>query len=148
MLRSARRDVILPYQSYPKMKSIGISAAAIVLLLAAPLRAQEPPRPLTQTPVRTQILSDSIFENVTTTVNHLEMAPGALLTNPHSHPGDLMGYIIEGSILTGLEHGELVRYDAGEMFYEPQGILHTHFQNASETEPARVLIVLITKAGS
>lgn len=129
------------------MKRISSSATVLGLsLMAACAQAQQQaPRPLTSTPVTSQQLTDSIFPSTTMTSNQIVLAPGATLTNPHSHPGDLFGYIVEGAVLTGLEHGELIRYEEGEMFYEPKGILHTHFQNASDTVPAKVLIVLIAK---
>lgn len=117
---------------------------ALVGVTAGAANAQDA-SPVSSQPVRSQLLTDSIFAGAQFASNELTLAPGAVLTNPHRHPGDLFGYIIEGAILTGLENGEPVRYDAGEMFYEPRGILHTHFQNASETEPARVLIILLTK---
>lgn len=119
--------------------------SALFLLGAVQSSHAQEPSPLSSQPVRSQVLTDSIFGGAQMASNQLTLAPGAVLTNPHRHPGDLFGYIIEGAVLTGLENGEPVRYEAGEMFYEPRGILHTHFQNASETTPARVLIVLLTK---
>lgn len=121
-------------------------ALLAIAIGCAPASAQTPAdQPLRSTPVLTQPVADPDLEGAVVTTTHLELVPGALLTNPHRHPGDLFGYVLEGAILTGLGNGIPTRYEAGQMFYEPRGILHTHFQNASETTPARVLVVLLTK---
>ncbi|MEX2584514.1 MAG: cupin domain-containing protein, partial [Gemmatimonadota bacterium] len=75
----------------------------------------------------------------------LELAPGAVLTNPHRHDAALFGYVLEGAILTSLEHGPIQRYEEGEMFHEPLRILHTHFENPDPDMPAQVLLVTIAK---
>mgnify|MGYP006176369777 CR=1 FL=1 len=63
------------------------------------------------------------FPSAEGTIDHIGWrAPGALLTNPHQHPGELFGYVLEGAILTSLENGPIQRYQAGEMFYEHRGV--------------------------
>ena len=104
-------------------------------------------QPLRSTPVLAQPLTgDPALQGKSVTTSRLELAPGALLTNPHQHPGELFGYILEGAILTSLDNGPIQRYEAGQMFYEHRGVTHTHFENESKTEPARVLIILIGDA--
>lgn len=118
---------------------------ALILNAPALVAQQASAQPLQSTPVLTQVLTDSVFDGTSMTTSQIELAPGALLTNPHSHPGDLFGYVLEGTVLTALGHGEVQKYEAGSMFYEPKGSLHTHFENESKTDPARVLIVLLTR---
>src|SRR5690606_27408117 len=117
-----------------------LSIVAVTLLLLVPLsvRAQQPAQ-LRSTPVLTQALADSSLAGVVLSSSVLELVPGAELTQPHRHDAELFGYVLEGVVLTGLEHGPIQRYEAGQMFHEPLGILHTHFANESPTEPARVL---------
>lgn len=120
---------------------------SLALIVYAPaLKAQQDTgQPLRSTPVLTQVLTDSVFGGASMTTSEIELAPGAVLTNPHSHPGDLFGYVLEGTVVTALNHAGIQRFEVGSMFYEPKGSVHTHFENASKTDPARVLIVLVSR---
>lgn len=116
------------------------TSAATAQQTSTPASAQ----PLRSTPVLAQPLTgDPALAGKSVTTSRLELAPGAVLTNPHQHPGELFGYILEGVVLTALENGPIQRYEAGQMFYEYRGVTHTHFENESKTEPARVLIIVI-----
>ena len=66
----------------------------------------------------------------------------------HRHPGSAYVYVIKGTVRWGIE-GEPVRVlQAGDSFYEPPAVLHTVAENASITEPATVLAVLILPDGA
>jgi quercetin dioxygenase-like cupin family protein len=119
---------------------------ALVLSFPAALAGQQQAstQPLRSTPVLTQALTgDPELAGKAVTISRLELAPGALLTDPHTHPAELFGYVLEGAVLTGLNNAPPQRYETGQVFYEYRGVTHTHFQNASETQPARVLVVRV-----
>jgi quercetin dioxygenase-like cupin family protein len=66
----------------------------------------------------------------------------------HRHPGSTYVYVIKGSLRLGIE-GQPVRLaHAGESFFEPLGALHTIAENASATNPASAIAVLIVPDGA
>jgi quercetin dioxygenase-like cupin family protein len=66
----------------------------------------------------------------------------------HHHAGSVMAYILEGSIRSQLRGGEVRVYHAGEAFFEPPGGEHLVSENASETEPAKLLAIFVAPEGA
>lgn len=62
---------------------------------------------------------------------------------PHRHPGPVFGYIIEGEYEWAIDDQPAKTLKAGDTFYEPGGCLHRVSKNASKTEKARVLAVVL-----
>jgi uncharacterized protein YbjT (DUF2867 family)/quercetin dioxygenase-like cupin family protein len=82
------------------------------------------------------------------TVHTIEFAPGAPGAPPHTHPGPIFGYIMEGEVLFQV-HGQSPRiYKAGDVFFEPDGCLHLLANNPNPRRPARLLAVLIGRPGA
>lgn len=75
----------------------------------------------------------------------VEYPPGAS-TPAHMH-GDsfVIGYVLEGSIRSRVD-GETNVYGVGESWTENPGASHELSENASETEPARILAIFISDA--
>jgi quercetin dioxygenase-like cupin family protein len=61
----------------------------------------------------------------------------------HRHPGHAFVYVLEGSIVMQMKGDEPVTLRAGQVFYERPGHVHAVGRNASRTEPAKFLVVLI-----
>ena len=73
-------------------------------------------------------------------------APGAK-TPAHRHGQSfVVGYVLEGAIRSKLGNGEERIYRAGESWTEKPGDRHTVSENASTTEPAKLLAMLIHDA--
>jgi quercetin dioxygenase-like cupin family protein len=53
----------------------------------------------------------------------------------HSHPCNVVGYVVSGSVLYQEEGKEAVILNKREVFFEPKNKRIVHFDNASETEP-------------
>jgi quercetin dioxygenase-like cupin family protein len=66
----------------------------------------------------------------------------------HRHPGLTMAYVLEGSIRSKVGDGPEQTYTAGQMFIETPDQVHAVSRNASSTEPARLLAILLTKKGA
>src|SRR6201989_968983 len=77
----------------------------------------------------------------------VEFAPGGG-SPAHKHPGAVFVYVLEGSVLTGLNEGEVKIYKAGESWYEEPGCIHRVARNASQTEKAKLLVFFVTQPGS
>lgn len=67
-----------------------------------------------------------------------ELAPGGKSQN-HGHQNSAMLYVLNGRGYE-INDGERVDWKAGDLVIVPPGTVHQHF-NASDTEPARVLII-------
>ena len=90
----------------------------------------------------------------------LSVAPGKVLSSqivnyppggaskPHHHDADVFAFVLSGSIRSRTEgHGEAKVYHAGEGRFERRGEHHVVSENASQTEPASMLVVYVHDAG-
>jgi quercetin dioxygenase-like cupin family protein len=66
----------------------------------------------------------------------------------HHHAGSVMAYILEGSIRSQIKGGEARIYHVGEAFFEPPGSEHAVSENASQTEPAKLLAIFVAPEGA
>lgn len=65
----------------------------------------------------------------------------------HRHPASTYAYVTKGAVVSRLGDGPEKRYDAGQAWSESPGQAH-YIVNASRTEPAQLLVILVTKAGT
>ena len=74
----------------------------------------------------------------------VEYGPG-VATVGHIHPKSAFIYatVLEGAIRTSVNDGPAVIYRAGQNFPEMPGDRHTLDENASKTEPAKLLAVFV-----
>jgi quercetin dioxygenase-like cupin family protein len=74
----------------------------------------------------------------------VEYGPG-VSTRGHIHPKSAFIYatVLEGAIQTSVNDGPVVTYRAGQNFSEMPGDRHTLDENASKTEPAKLLAVFV-----
>ena len=86
-------------------------------------------------------------ENPEVLVLEIDIAPGAE-SPPHRHNAHVFVYVLEGTMNMQVAGGELVTLEAGEMFYEDPDSTHTVSQNASSTEPAKILVQFIKSIGA
>ena len=124
-------------------------ALSLSTLVASAGAAQtaEPARPMRFQKVLDQALQDPELKGYTMQTQLAELAPLATDTVDHRHGAEVFGYIIDGAIVTQVNGGARTTYSAGQMFYEPRGALHGHFENPSADKPARVLILFLIKDG-
>lgn len=72
----------------------------------------------------------------------VDYPPGAV--DPvHRHDAYALVYVLEGSIVMGVRGGKTVTLTPGQTFYEGPNDVHTVGRNASQTRPARFLVVLL-----
>jgi quercetin dioxygenase-like cupin family protein len=77
----------------------------------------------------------------------LDIPPGAG-SPPHRHPGHhVFGYVLEGSYKLKLDQGPETVLTNGQTFHEAPGQLHAVSANASQTEPAKVLVFMVAESG-
>lgn len=66
----------------------------------------------------------------------------------HRHNGDAFVYVLEGSVVMQVRGGQEVTLGPGQTFFEGPGDIHTVGRNASDTKPAKFLVVLIKNKGA
>src|SRR5215510_15937878 len=72
----------------------------------------------------------------------VEHPPGG--SNPaHRHNAHAMLYVLEGSLVMQVKGGKEVTLTPGQTFYEGPDDIHVVDRNASNTKPAKFLVVLI-----
>jgi len=77
----------------------------------------------------------------------VEYGPG-VASSAHIHPKSAFIYatVLEGAIRTSVNDGSAVVYRAGQNFPEMPGDRHTLDENASKTEPAKLLAVFVVNS--
>jgi quercetin dioxygenase-like cupin family protein len=66
-------------------------------------------------------------------------------TPPHRHPHSafITGYVLSGAIRSQVDGGKVQVFHAGESWTEQPGAHHTISENASATEPAKLLAIFV-----
>jgi quercetin dioxygenase-like cupin family protein len=80
------------------------------------------------------------------TVLTVDYASGAA-SDPHVHPGSVFAYVLEGAVVSQLDGGEPITYTKGQSWYESPKKPHIVSKNASKTEPAKLLVLLLSQEG-
>jgi len=116
-------------------------ASVLLSLMTGTAMAQEPK----VTPLMSKDLPDSPGkEALLITVEH---APGG--SNPiHRHNAHATVYVLEGSVVMQVKGGKEVTLTPGQTFYEGPNDIHIVDRNASSTQPAKFLVVIIKDKGA
>ena len=66
-------------------------------------------------------------------------------TPPHHHAPSafITGYVLEGAVRSQVDDGPVKIYHTGEYFTENPGAHHVISENASKTEPAKLLAIFV-----
>ena len=120
-------------------------ALLTVLLTGAPsTEAGETSSGITLTPVTVRALPE--YPDQTLTAVIVNLAPEAR-TGSHRHAGIVFVYVLEGTVRSQLNSGELIEYSSGQSWSEPPGTVHSFMENPSKTKPARLLATIIAPTG-
>lgn len=116
-------------------------AAVLLCLVSGTAMAQEPK----VTPLMSKDLADVPGkEALMITVEHVPGGSSAI----HRHNAHAFVYVLEGSVIMQLKGGKEVTLTPGQAFYEGPDDVHLVDRNASATEPAKFLVVLIKNKGA
>jgi quercetin dioxygenase-like cupin family protein len=97
-------------------------------------------------PIFKHDLPDLTMSDWEVTVSYVDYPPGRV-GQTHHHAGFVLAYVLQGAILTKISGQEERTYRTGEMFFEPPGSTHEVSNNASATEPAKLLAMIFAKKG-
>ena len=125
-----------------------MSGALLLLAQAAMARTQgQAPASAPSNHVFQHDLPDLTMKDWQVTVSQVDFPPGRV-GRPHQHPGFVLAYVLEGAIISQVSgQGPEKTYHVGEMFYEPPGSTHLVSRNASASEPARLLALILAPKG-
>jgi len=126
-----------------------ILAAALawpIVLAPRPARADAPPAaaPARVVPLLTQALADLPGKEVSMLT--VEYLPGGA-SLPHRHDAHVFVYVLEGRLTMQVAGRAAETLGPGQVFYEAPGDVHQVSANASQTEPARFLVVALKDQG-
>lgn len=120
--------------------------AALVGAFGLGVVVAQQPLPATKA---TQMMKHAIaeFPGHEVTMTMLDIPPGGG-SGPHRHPTTHnFGYVLEGAYRIKLDDSPEKVLSKGDTFYEAPNQLHAVSRNASNTEPAKVLVVGIAETG-
>jgi quercetin dioxygenase-like cupin family protein len=117
---------------------------ALAILGAALAQAQNQNRP--RPPIFQHDLPDLALKNWAITAVQVDYAPGGK-SNPHRHPGLTIAYVLEGEIASKVGDDPEKTYESGEMWIETPNQLHAVSRNASDSQPAKLLAILLAEKG-
>ena len=73
--------------------------------------------------------------------------PPGVTSASHQHPGPTFGYVVSGKVKWAINGEPAKVLEAGQSFFEPMGSVHSTSANASDTEPAKLSVVILSKPG-
>lgn len=129
---------------YPAVSFIK-AMVLVSLSYSAPLRA-ETSRHETVTPAFQGLIPNIQGKSIVTAV--VEYPPGAKSpSHHHASSAFVYAYVLSGAVRSQVNEGPAQVYRTGESFTEAPGAHHAISENASDTEPARLLAVFILDTG-
>jgi quercetin dioxygenase-like cupin family protein len=126
------------------MSTLRILATALVLAFGSqPIQSARAAESAVVTPLMLKELADIPGkEMLMITVDY---PPGAV--DPvHRHDARAFVYVLQGSIVMQVRGGEEVTLVPGQTFYEGPNDVHTVGRNASTTEPAKFIVILLKRS--
>jgi quercetin dioxygenase-like cupin family protein len=129
-------------------RSLMEAAGALLCLagVADVAHAQSKPGPA-RAPLFQGDLPDLAIKGWAVTAVEVKYAPGQA-SGPHRHPGITIAHVLEGEVVSKVGDGPEKTYKAGEMWLETPNQLHAVSRNASDTNPARLLAILLAEKGA
>jgi quercetin dioxygenase-like cupin family protein len=126
-----------------RLKTAALAAAFVLSALTAEASAAPPSAIVT--PLMTKPLDD--YPGKEATMITVEYPPGA--ADPvHRHNAQGFIYVLEGSIVMQVKGGPEVTLTPGQTFYEGPNDIHVVGRNASQTQPAKFIVLLLKDKGA
>ncbi|MBN3745855.1 cupin domain-containing protein [Burkholderia sp. Se-20373] len=127
------------------MKRLMLALAPLALSLLAAVQPAAAAPHATVTQLTTEPLPEYPGKEVEMIA--VDYPPGAV--DPvHRHDAHAFVYVLDGSIVMGLNGGKTVTLHAGDTYHEGPDDVHTVGRNASSTKPAKFIVVLIKNKGA
>jgi quercetin dioxygenase-like cupin family protein len=113
----------------------------LLLSVAVPVYAQ--------TTAVTELLQTDVADVSDQEIVVLEVTyPAGGRSASHRHNAHTVVYVLEGSVIMQVAGGDKQTLPAGRVFYETPHDIHSVSMNASDTEPARILVYFLKEKGA
>lgn len=123
---------------------LALACTGGLLVHAPPVAAHEGGEE-TVSPKFTQALPNVPGKTFTTLI--VDLPPGSK-AQPHRHgQAFVYAYVLKGSVRSALNDEAPRVYRTGDNWFEPPGARHPLTENASRTQPARLLVVFVANTG-
>lgn len=127
------------------MRTHRLASVAAALLAVAPCCAVAAGPPPKVTEVMTKALEGIPGKEATMLV--VEYPPGG--EDPvHRHDANAFVYVLEGTVEMQMEGGQKATLGPGQTFYEDPNGIHLVGRNASDSKPAKFVVLLIKNQGA
>jgi quercetin dioxygenase-like cupin family protein len=77
----------------------------------------------------------------------VEYPPG-VASAAHRHNANTFVYVLEGSVVMQVAGGPELTLTAGQTFYESPSDIHSVSRNASNSKPAKILVLMVKDVGA
>jgi quercetin dioxygenase-like cupin family protein len=77
----------------------------------------------------------------------VEYPPG-VASAAHRHNANTFVYVLEGSVVMQVAGGPELTLTAGQTFYESPSDIHSVSRNASNSKPAKILVMMVKNVGA
>jgi len=131
------------------MHTVKILLASLLIAAATTAVAQQPPSSTSPHAIVKTLMTKPLAQHPGEELVMLsvEYPPGSV--DPvHRHNANALVYVVEGSIVMGLRGSKPVTLGPGQTFYEGPDDVHEIGRNASTTQPAKFIVVLLKKIGA
>ena len=123
----------------------GSTIVVLLCAIAASASAQPPAPSAKATPLLTKPLAGiEGKEGVMLTVEY----PPGVASASHRHNANTFVYVLEGSVVMQVAGGPELTLTAGQTFYESPSDIHSVSRNASDSRPAKILVLLVKDIGA
>jgi quercetin dioxygenase-like cupin family protein len=117
----------------------------VFLLLSWAIASASAAEPGRVTELMTKALANGPGKEVTMIT--VDYPPGAV--DPvHRHYASAFVYVVEGSVVMQMKGGKKFTLHPGQIFYEDPNGVHLIGRNASDTKPAKFLVLLVKDKGA
>jgi quercetin dioxygenase-like cupin family protein len=123
------------------MKANGRISGLLFLILCAPALSQS-------------VGVNNVFQTDVADVSNQEIVVLEVTYPPgndspvHRHNAHTIVYVLEGSVIMAVAGGEEQALGPGDVFYESPDDIHSVSRNASDTEPAKILVFFLKGKGA
>jgi quercetin dioxygenase-like cupin family protein len=133
------------FRRIKRISTLGILGTALFLAFGSqPIQSARAAESAIVTPLMQKDLPDVAGKEMLMIT--VEYPPGSV--DPiHRHDAYAFVYVLQGSIVMQVRGGKEVTLGPGQTFYEGPNDVHTVGRNASTTEPAKFIVVLLKKKG-
>ena len=99
-------------------------------------------------PIFRQVFTDSSFVGKEIQVVQFTVPAGAVDPVAHVHDCELVGYILEGEVITKLKNKPAQHLRKGDVFYEFPNEVHESIQNPDSKKDAKILLYYLFNTGA